>query len=119
MVKTKDPYGKWDAPVLVLEGKGLIDPCPFWDDDGQAYLIHAWAGSRAGVKSLLTLRKLSNDGTKILDDGVHVFDGHGEHFTVEGPKMYKRKGWYYIFAPAGGAYRLAISPEIKRPLWTL
>jgi beta-xylosidase len=102
MVKTKDPYGKWDAPVLVLEGKGLIDPCPFWDDDGQAYLIHAWAGSRAGVKSLLTVRKLSNDGTKILDDGVHVFDGHGEHFTVEGPKMYKRKGWYYIFAPAGG-----------------
>src|SRR5210317_121389 len=102
LVKTKDPYGKWDLPVLVKEGKGLIDPCALWDEDGQAYLVHAWAGSRAGVKSLLTLNKLSNDGSKVLDEGVHIFDGHGEQFTVEGPKMYKRNGYYYVFAPAGG-----------------
>ena len=30
MVKTKDPLGKWDEPVLVMEGKGLIDSCPFF-----------------------------------------------------------------------------------------
>lgn len=28
MVKTKDPLGKWEAPVLVKAGKGMIDPAP-------------------------------------------------------------------------------------------
>lgn len=102
MVKTKDPLGKWDEPVLVMQGKGLIDSCPFWDEDGNAYLVHGWAGSRAGVKSILTLNKMNPEGTKVLDKGIHVFDGHDAHPTVEGPKMYKRNSYYYIFAPAGG-----------------
>lgn len=102
MVKTKDPFGKWEDPVLVMEGKGLIDSCPLWDDDGNAYLVHGWAGSRAGVKSILTVNKMNPEGTKVLDKGVHVFDGHDAHPTVEGPKFYKRNGYYYIFAPAGG-----------------
>lgn len=102
MVKTKDPKGKWDAPVLVEAGKGLIDSCPFWDEDGQAYIAHGWAGSRAGVKSILTVKKMNPEGTKVIDKGVHIFDGHEAHPTVEGPKVYKRNGYYYIFAPAGG-----------------
>lgn len=102
MVKTKDPKGKWDAPVLVEAGKGLIDSCPFWDEDGQAYIAHGWAGSRAGVKSILTLKKMNPEGTKVIDKGVHIFDGHEAHPTVEGPKVYKRNGYYYVFAPAGG-----------------
>ncbi len=102
MVKTKDPFGKWDAPILVMEGKGLIDPSPLWDDNGEAYLVHAYAGSRAGVKSLLTVNKMNPEGTKVIDRGIHVFDGHDNHDTVEGAKFYKRNGYYYIFAPAGG-----------------
>ena len=102
MVKTKDPFGKWEEPILVMEGKGLIDTCPLWDDDGNAYLVHGWAGSRAGVKSILTINKMNPEGTKVLDKGIHVFDGHDAHPTVEGPKFYKRNGYYYIFAPAGG-----------------
>ncbi|MCX6210053.1 MAG: glycoside hydrolase 43 family protein [Bacteroidetes bacterium] len=102
VIKTKNIYGSWSAPKLVLAGKGIIDPCPYWDTDGKAYLIAAWAGSRAGVKSLLTLYKMNNDATAVTDDGKHVFDGHDNHETVEGPKLYKRNGYYYIFAPAGG-----------------
>lgn len=102
MVKTKDAYGKWDDPVLVMEGKGLIDPSPLWDDNGEAYLVHAYAGSRAGVKSLLTVNKMNLEGTKVIERGIHVFDGHENHDTVEGAKFYKRNGYYYIFAPAGG-----------------
>ncbi|SNR31147.1 Beta-xylosidase [Maribacter sedimenticola] len=102
MVKTKDPFGEWDKPVLVMEGKGLIDPSPLWDDDGNAYLVHAYAGSRTGVKSLLSVNKMNVEGTKVLDQGIHVFDGHENHKTVEGSKFYKRNGYYYIFAPAGG-----------------
>lgn len=102
MVKTDDPFGNWEEPVLVMEAKGAIDPSPLWDEDGKAYLVHAWAGSRAGVKSILTVHKMNADGTKVLDYGRHVFDGHENHPTVEGSKFYKRNGYYYIFAPAGG-----------------
>ena len=102
MVKSKDPAGPWEEPVLVQAGKGLIDPCPLWDEGGKAYLVHAYAGSRAGIKSILVVNKMSPDGTKLLDEGTIVFDGHGNHPTVEGPKFYKHEGYYYIFAPAGG-----------------
>ena len=102
MTKTKDPAGEWSTPLLVKEAKGWIDTCPLWDDDGNAYLVHAFAGSRAGFKSLLVINKMNREGTKILDDGVMIFDGHDAHPTVEGPKLYKREGYYYISAPAGG-----------------
>jgi beta-xylosidase len=97
-----NPARNWSEPHLVQAGKGLIDPCPFWDDDGNAYLVHAWAKSRAGFNSILTMHRMSADGGKLLDDGTVVFDGNVRHPTIEGPKLYGRKGWYYIFAPAGG-----------------
>lgn len=103
MVKTRDPYGEWDKPVLVKAGKGMIDPCPLWDDDGRVYLAHAWAGSRARFNSVLTVCELNKEGTKVISDPVLVFDGNdGVNHTVEGAKFYKRNGFYYLFAPAGG-----------------
>ena len=102
MTKTKNPAGEWSEPILIKTGKGLIDPCPLWDDDGNAYLVSAFAGSRAGIKTILIVSKMSADSTRILDDGVLVFDGHENQPTIEGPKFYKRNGFYYIFAPAGG-----------------
>src|SRR5471032_2582784 len=61
VVTATDPAGAWSAPVLVMGGKGLIDPCPLWDDDGQVYLVHGWARSRYGKNNLLTLNQLSAD----------------------------------------------------------
>ncbi|QEM08415.1 family 43 glycosylhydrolase [Mucilaginibacter rubeus] len=102
MVKTKNPAGDWEKPELVLPGKGIIDPAPLWDDDGKAYLAVAWAGSRAGINSLITIFKMNAGGTTVTDEGTHVYDGHGKNHTIEGPKFYKRNGFYYILAPAGG-----------------
>ena len=103
MVKTRDPYGEWDKPVLVKAGKGMIDPCPLWDDDGRVYLAHAWAGSRAKFNSVLTVCEMNKEGTAVISDPVLVFDGNdGVNHTVEGAKFYKRNGFYYLFAPAGG-----------------
>lgn len=102
LTKSKSAYGPWMEPVLVEAGKGLIDPCPLWDDDGKAYLVHAFAGSRSGIKSILVVKRLNAEGTKVIDAGKIVYDGHELDPTVEGPKFYKRNGWYYIFAPAGG-----------------
>jgi Beta-xylosidase len=102
LTKAKNITGPWSDPVLVEAGKGLIDPCPLWDDDGQVYLVHAFAGSRAGIKSIIVVKKLNKEGTKVMDEGILVYDGHETDPTIEGPKFYKRNGYYYIFAPAGG-----------------
>jgi len=98
----KNIMGPWTDPVLVQSGRGLIDPCPLWDDDGKVYLVHAFAGSRAGFKSVIVIKQLNTEGTRVVDDGVLVYDGHEKDPTIEGPKFYKRNGYYYIFAPAGG-----------------
>ena len=103
MVKTKDPWGKWSEPVAVFEGKGWIDPCPFFDEDGRVYMVNAFAKSRIGFKSVLQLVELKPDLTGTLGEAKVVFDGNlNDQVTIEGPKMYKRNGYYYIFAPAGG-----------------
>lgn len=104
LVTATDPRGPWSAPVLVHGGRGLIDPCPLWDDDGRVYLIHGWAASRANINNVLTLLELDASGTKIIDDFGWVINGSKlpNYTTLEGPKLYKRNGWYYIFAPAGG-----------------
>jgi beta-xylosidase/lysophospholipase L1-like esterase len=102
MTKTKNPAGEWEPLLLVKAGKGLIDACPFWDEDGQAYLVHAYAGSRAGIKSVLAITRLTPDGKQTLGESKIVYDGHLSDETIEGPKFYKRNGYYYLFAPAGG-----------------
>ncbi|MEW7847545.1 family 43 glycosylhydrolase [Massilia aurea] len=97
--------GPWSTPHLLLPGKGIIDPTPLWDDDGSAWLMHAWARSRAGFNNVLTLRRMAPDGRSLLDQaGKIVIDGNRlpAYRTLEGPKLYQRDGWYYVFAPAGG-----------------
>ncbi|MDQ0110695.1 glycoside hydrolase family 43 protein [Paenibacillus harenae] len=102
MTTAKHPGEEWTKPLLMQEGKGLIDPCPLWDEDGKAYLVHAFANSRSGIKHVLRLCEMAADGSRLLGEGRIVFDGTENHPTMEGPKMYKRNGYYYIFAPAGG-----------------
>ena len=85
------------APVAVIAEPRLEDPCPFWDDDGQAYLVH----SRVGAGPLI-LHRMSADGTRVLDAGKVIVDDPVNLPVLEGPKLLKRNGWYYIFAPYGG-----------------
>jgi beta-xylosidase len=102
MIKSDHPAGPWSEPHLLLEGGGLIDPCPFWDDDGKAYLVHAYSLSRAGFRDVLRVRPMSPDGLKMLGEGKIVFTAPERHPVIEGPKFLKKDGWYYILAPAGG-----------------
>jgi beta-xylosidase len=115
LVTATDPRGPWSDPVLAWKGQGIIDPAPFWDEDGTGWLVVGWAKSRAGVNNLITLKRLGRDGTvaepagrgTILIDGASLPPaatsiGPRPWSVIEGPKLYKRNGWYYIFAPAGG-----------------
>jgi len=97
MSSAKSAEGPWTTPVLVLAKKGLEDPCPFWDDDGSAYLVHSVVG--AGP---LILHRMNPEGTAVLDEGQVIARDPQALPTLEGPKLYKRNGYYYIFAPFGG-----------------
>jgi beta-xylosidase len=89
--------GPWDPPVKVVDQPGLEDPCPFWDEDGSAWLVH----SRVGAGPLV-LHRMSADGRTVLDAGKVIFEDPVHLPTLEGPKFYKRNRYYYIFAPFGG-----------------
>lgn len=127
MVQTKDPGSTWSVPTCVIPGKGMIDPCPLWDEDGRCYLVNGWAKSRSGFNSVLSVRELTADGTKAVGLPRIVFDGGEENHTAEGPKFYKRDGWYWIMCPAGGVeqgWQLAMRSrsvfgpyECKRVMW--
>ena len=104
VVTADDPAGTWSEPRLILPGKGIIDPTPLWDENGKAYLLHAWAKSRAGFNNVLSLHEMAPDTSWVKPEYTTIVDGHGlaGYRTLEGPKFYKRNGYYYIFAPAGG-----------------
>jgi beta-xylosidase len=93
MWHAKNPAGPWSKTVTVKAVQHWEDPCPFWDGDGKAYLIH----SRKGAGPLI-LNRMRPDGTRLLDKGVEIYHGP----TAEGPKLFKRHGWYYISLPEGG-----------------
>ncbi len=112
MATAKRPQGPWSAPVAVIPGPGLEDPCPFWDDDGRAYLVH----SKVGAGPLI-LHRLSPDGRRVLDGGRVIVDDPKALPVLEGPKLYKRHGWYYIFAPFGGVEKGAQAVLRSRSIW--
>src|SRR5690606_12220721 len=91
-----DPAGPWSNRVTMKEVAGWEDPCPFWDDDGNAYLVRGRVGA-----GRIILHQMTADGTELLDDGVEIYSGP----VAEGPKLYKRTGWYYIGIPEGGVQR--------------
>lgn len=88
-----DPHGPWSPLHPVKQVEGWEDPCPLWDDDGNAYL----GRSRLGAGPII-IHKMSPDGKQLLDDGVTVYTGP----VAEGTKFYKQDGYYYICIPEGG-----------------
>ena len=93
MTQAERPEGPWSPLHCVKAVPKWEDPCPFWDDDGQAYLGRSQHG--AGP---IIVHKMSADGRELLDDGVTVYTGP----VAEGTKFLKRDGWYYLSIPEGG-----------------
>ncbi len=92
---TDNPKNKWKLHHIV-EVPLWEDPCPLWDEDGNAYLVRSkYCGNE------LFLHRMSPDGMKLLDNGVSIYRDKSQP-TIEGPKFKKRNGYYYILAPAGG-----------------
>ena len=101
-----DPYGEWSELQCVWSGRGFEDPCPLWETDENGkerlFVVHAYVKSRIGFNSKLGLLELDPATFKVIGEDRFIFDGTKTQPTIEGPKFYKRNGFYYIFAPAGG-----------------
>ena len=93
MSTAKDPHGPWALLHLVKRVEKWEDPCPFWDEDGNAYL----GRSRYGAGPII-IHRMSADGRQLLDDGITVYEGP----VAEGTKFLKRHGYYYLVIPEGG-----------------
>lgn len=95
MATTDNPHGKWSELHLVKAVEKWEDPCPFWDEDGNAYLVRSQFG--AGP---IYLHRMSSDGKELLDEGTVIYEGE----VAEGPKMHKFNDKYYISLPEGGVW---------------
>ena len=91
-----NPAGPWTPVHLVLAEAGWDDPCPFWDDDGQGYLVatHFLAEGNQQLKYNIHLFKMTSDGTQLVaasDEIIHQSRGS------EANKLYKINGLYYHY----------------------
>ena len=93
MSTASDPRGPWAPLHLVKRVAKWEDPCPFWDEDGQAYL----GRSKHGAGPII-VHRMSADGKQLLDEGTTVYQGP----IAEGTKFMKRNGYYYLIIPEGG-----------------
>ena len=83
-----NPAGPWEPLHAVLKGGGWDDCCPFWDDDGQGYLVGS--NFRDGYK--IHLWKLTADGRDLMADSDQVIH---QSRGSEANKLYKFNGLYY------------------------
>lgn len=88
MSNATDAAGPWTPLRRVLGGPGWDDCCPFWDDDGQGYLVGTHFAD--GYKTWLW--RLTTDGGAVVPESA-VLLNQGER--REANKLYKIDGVYY------------------------
>jgi beta-xylosidase len=90
MSTATNPVGPWQPLHQVLNGGGWDDCCPFWDDDGQGYLV----GTNFSDNYKTYIYKLTSNGRDIVKETGHIVNqGAGR----EANKLYKINGLYYHF----------------------
>ena len=108
-VTADNSAGPWSDPVVLPEIQG-IDPSFFFDDDGKAYIVHngvapdnkpLYSGHRALYLFPFDISsgKVSGPGKIIVNGGTDLAK---KPIWIEGPHIFKRKGYYYLIAAEGG-----------------
>ena len=110
-VTATDPRGPWSDPVWLKEING-IDPSFFFDDDGKAFILNngppegasLYNGHRAiWIQEFdLAANRLTGPRKVIVNGGV---DPSKQPIWIEGPHLYRIKGWYYLMCAEGGTER--------------
>jgi beta-xylosidase len=89
-----------DGPlVFQQELGGSIDPSPFVDEDGQAYLLWKADANAVGRPATLWAQPLAADGFALLGTPAKLLthDCRWERPLIEAPAMVRTAGAYYLF----------------------
>ena len=93
MTSAENPAGPWEPLYQVKKTGGWEDPCPLWDDNGNAWLGRSQLGGGP-----IIIHRMSLDGKTLLDDGREIYHGP----TAEGTKLFIKDGYFYLSIPEGG-----------------
>jgi beta-xylosidase len=112
MTTAKKPEGPWEPLHKVFAEKGWDDCCPFWDDNGQGYLV----GTNFNDGYRIHLFKMNSNGKSLIRESDKViYQSRGS----EANKLYKINGLYYhLFSevkPEGRAIMMERSTHIYGP----
>lgn len=102
LVTAEDIHGPWSEPVRI-NGVGF-DASLFHDDDGRKYLVQQTWDFREYHHQFdgITLTEFDVDTMQLKPETARtIWDGTAVKVT-EGPHLYKKDGWYYLFAAEGG-----------------
>lgn len=98
VIHADDIRGPWSEPVD-MGVEGFIDPGHVVGEDGKRYLF------LSGIARVL----LTDDGLRAAGPVEQVYDGWRypddwvtEAYALEGPKLLRRDGWFYIVTAVGG-----------------
>lgn len=93
--------GPWSDPV-VLNTAGF-DASLFHDDDGRKYLINQYWDPRSFHHPFygIMCTEFSEKDGRLIGEPWRIYEGTKDKFT-EGPHLYKRNGYYYLFVAQGG-----------------
>jgi beta-xylosidase len=96
MTTATNPAGPWEPLHQLWKVSGWDDLCPFWDDDGQAYLVATnFARDPANGQSYnIHLLKMSADGKSLVMESDRIIH---QSRGSEANKLYKFNGSYYHF----------------------
>ena len=100
LVTSDNIHGPWSEPVA-LNNFGF-DPSLFHDEDGRKYMVSMVMDHRVPKKYAGRLVLQEYDPEKKAMTGPVRDIYRGEKIFLEGPHIYKRQGWYYLFAADTG-----------------
>ena len=100
LVTSDNIHGPWSEPVA-LNNFGF-DPSLFHDEDGRKYMVSMVTDHRVPKKYAGRLVLQEYDPEKKAMTGPVRDIYRGEKIFLEGPHIYKRQGWYYLFAADTG-----------------
>ncbi|MDE6932322.1 MAG: glycoside hydrolase family 43 protein [Oscillospiraceae bacterium] len=104
LVTAQNIHGPWSEPVP-LNNFGF-DPSLFHDEDGRKYVVSMATDHRVPKKyaGRLVLQEYDHAEQKMVGPIRDIYTA--DKIFLEGPHIFKRNGWYYLFAADTGTGEL-------------
>ncbi|MCR4757181.1 MAG: glycoside hydrolase family 43 protein [Butyrivibrio sp.] len=104
MVTATDIHGPWSEPIP-LNNFGF-DPSLFHDEDGKKYIVSMVTDHRVPKKyaGRIVLQEYDPKEKHMVGEARDIYTA--SDIFIEGPHIFKRNGWYYLFCADTGTGEL-------------